>query len=409
MTRRKKLSPEEVRRVLEERLWGRVSLKVYEDAVEELTRIAKERGLTENELDAIIDEIIRRFEKALVQPGEPVGTVAAQSLGEPSTQMTLRTFHYAGVREFNVTLGLPRLIEIVDARRRPSTPIMRIYLDEEHRWDEEKAKEVLRRIESTFVENVASEITVTTFGEAYIKLDPMMLEDKGITVEDVVKVLEKLKLGKVGIDPEDKYRIIIEMPENWDPSKTERVRRKIAQARIKGIKGIGKVIIQKKRVRVDGEERIEYVLVAEGSNLAEVMRVPGVDYRRVETNNIKEIEEVLGIEAARAAIIKEIKDVLDNQGLDVDIRHIMLVADMMTWSGTVKQVGRQGIAGEKPSVLARAAFEMTVQKLTEAAVAGEVDHLVGVTENVIVGQPIPLGTGMVRLYMRLRKKGGGGK
>mgnify|MGYP000064706529 CR=1 FL=1 len=134
--------------------------------------------------------------------------------------------------------------------------------------------------------------------------------------------------------------------------------------------------------------------------LAEVMKIPGVDPRRVFTNNIKEVEEVLGIEAARTAIIREIKDVLDDQGLDVDIRHVMLIADLMTWSGRVKQVGRHGVAGEKPSVIARAAFEMTVQKLAEAAIAGEEDPLVGVTENVIIGQPVPVGTGVVELYMR---------
>ena len=410
MTGEKTLSPDRVEEILREKLYGKVSPRVYEEAVEKLRKVAETRGLTEEELNRVIDEIIIRFYKALVQPGEPVGTVAAQSLGEPSTQMTLRTFHYAGVMEFNVTLGLPRLIEIVDARRKPSTPIMKIYLDEEHRWDEEKAKEVQRRIETTYVENVASSIIVSLIGEAYIELDPEMLQDKGLTVEDVVKVLEKQKLGKVTVDPDNPYMIIIEFPESkWDSMKAERIRRKIATARIKGVKGINRVIIQRDRVIVNGEEKTEYYLLAEGSNLAEVMKVPGVDYRRVYTNNIKEIEEVLGIEAARAAIIREIKDVLEQQGLDVDMRHIMLVADMMTWSGTVKQVGRQGIAGEKPSVLARAAFEMTVQKLTEAAVAGEIDPLVGVTENVIVGQPIPLGTGMVRLYMRLPRRRGSGR
>jgi DNA-directed RNA polymerase subunit A" len=378
--------------LLEEKLKGKVSKQVYEELREKLIEYYKEYGLYVEEVEKIIEETINRYLKSIIEPGEPVGTVAAQSIGEPSTQMTLRTFHYAGVREFNVTLGLPRLIEIVDARKKPGTPIMEIPLDEEHKYDEEKAKKVARMIESTTVENVSREINVDPYEGATIVLDPGMLSDKGVTSEDVMKALEKLKLGRVYQDPEDPNIIHIALrPEKIDYTKIEKVRSKIASTRIKGVKGITKVIIQKR-----GDE---YVLVAEGSNLAEVMRIPGVDYRRVYTNNIAEIEEILGIEAARAAIIKETKEVLEDQGLDVDIRHLMLLADIMTWTGRIRQVGRMGIAGEKPSVLARATFEMTVQKLVEAAVSGETDMLKGVAENVIIGQPIPVGTGMVEVYM----------
>jgi len=132
------------------------------------------------------------------------------------------------------------------------------------------------------------------------------------------------------------------------------------------------------------------------------MRVKGVDPTRTITNNIHEIEKVLGIEAARQALINEIMNVLEEQGLDVDIRHVMLVADLMTRTGTVKQVGRHGVTGEKPSVLARAAFEVTVKHLLDAAARGERDELKGVAENVIIGQLIPLGTSMVKLIMKRR-------
>ncbi len=217
-----------------------------------------------------------------------------------------------------------------------------------------------------------------------------MLEDKGVKISDVVAVLEALNIGEIEVD-EENYTVRVEIPEEYmDYSKMEKIRQKIASARIKGVKGIKKVIIQKR-----GDE---YVLIAEGSNLPEVMRIKGVDWRKVYTNDIMEIERTLGIEAARAAIIREIKSILDDQGLDVDIRHIMLLADVMTWTGRVRQVGRMGVAGEKPSVLARATFEMTVQKLIEAAVSGEVDNLNGVPENIIIGQIIPVGTGLVELY-----------
>ncbi|MCD6301627.1 MAG: DNA-directed RNA polymerase subunit A'' [Staphylothermus sp.] len=392
MSKKKIRSIKQIDSILEEKLRGKVSTLVYNETREKVIEKYKETGLTVEELEKIIEETIIRYEKSMVEPGEAVGTVAAQSIGEPSTQMTLRTFHYAGVREFNVTLGLPRLIEIVDARKKPGTPIMEIPLTEEYKYSEEKAKEVARKIESTTVENVSKEINVDPYEGALIILDPEMLSDKGVKVEDVVNVLEKLRLGKVYVDPEDPYTIHIELrPEKVDYTKIEKIRTKIANAKIKGIRGITKVIIQKR-----GDE---YVLVAEGSNLAEVMKVPGVDYRRIYTNNIAEIEAILGIEAARAAIIREIKEVLEDQGLDVDIRHTMLLADIMTWTGRIRQVGRMGIAGEKPSVLARATFEMTVQKLVEAATEGALDPLLGVTENVIIGQQVPLGTGIVEIYM----------
>nr|WP_157864687.1 DNA-directed RNA polymerase subunit A'' [Thermogladius calderae] len=382
-------SVEELRKRIES-LRGRVSENVVEELEKKLVEVYEKYGLYEEEVDAILGEVAKRYESSLVEPGEPVGTVAAQSLGEPSTQMTLRVFHYAGVREFNVTLGLPRLIEIVDARKRPETPIMEIYLEEEYKNSEEKAKEIARRIESTLIENVAESIVINPYEGAIIKLDPEMLEDKGVKISDVVAVLEALNIGEIEVD-EENYTVRVELPEEYmDYSKMEKIRQKIASARIKGVKGIKKVIIQKR-----GDE---YVLIAEGSNLPEVMRIKGVDWRKVYTNDIMEIERTLGIEAARAAIIREIKSILDDQGLDVDIRHIMLLADVMTWTGRVRQVGRMGVAGEKPSVLARATFEMTVQKLIEAAVSGEVDNLNGVPENIIIGQIIPVGTGLVELY-----------
>ena len=116
------------------------------------------------------------------------------------------------------------------------------------------------------------------------------------------------------------------------------------------------------------------------------------------TNSIIEIGDVFGIEAARNSIIYEATSTLGNAGLDVDVRHIMLVADLMTNDGTVRAIGRNGVSGKKSSVLARAAFEITAAHLLHAAMVGEVDKLEGVTENIIVGQPVTLGTGAIKLY-----------
>ncbi len=381
---------EELEKLVREKLEGKVPPKIVMDTVETLAKYLDK--LSDEEISKVIEMVLEEYYNNAVDPGEPVGTVAAQSIGEPSTQMTLRTFHYAGVRELNVTLGLPRLIELVDAKKTPSTPLMYVYLVEPYNRDESKAKEIARLIEMTKVENVARRVDIDVFSNAVIiELDPEMLEDKGLTVDEVRKALERLKSrrARVRVNEQNPYEIIIEFAEGIDPSKIERLRDRILRIKIKGVKGINKVIIQKREN--------EYVLVCEGSNLAEVMNIPGVDYRRIRTNNVKEVEEVLGIEAARSLLIEEIMDVLEEQGLDVDIRHVMLVADMMTRSGTVKQIGRHGIAGEKDSPLARAAFEVTVKNLVDAAVRGEVDRLWGTAESVIVGSYIPVGTSKVKL------------
>jgi DNA-directed RNA polymerase subunit A" len=313
--------------------------------------------------------------------------------------MTLRTFHYAGVREFNVTLGLPRLIEVLDARRNPSTPMMTIYLDEEHKYDEEKAKEVARMIETTYIENIIKNVEID-FVSASITLlmDLEVMRDKGIDIENVVNVIEKMNIGEVEVQGEDKIIIHTNI---YEINRLQKIKNRIMSTKVKGVKGINRVIVRK--------EKNEYVLYTEGSNLAAVLRIKGVDATRVYTNNIHEIEEVLGIEAARNAIIKEAMGVLEEQGLDVDIRHVMLIADMMTADGTIKQIGRHGVSGEKPSVLARAAFEVTINHLLEASVRGEKDELLGVTENVIVGQIVPVGTGIVQMLMTMRSAKNEGK
>lgn len=385
--------------------------RIYDELLYKLYKTSIEYGLSNEEIVEIRDEVIRTYIRSLIDPGEPVGTVAAQSIGEPGTQMTLRTFHYAGVRELNVTLGLPRLIELVDARKIPETPMMEIYLDEEHKYDEKKALEVARRIEMTRLENVVSNVDLDL--AAYIlliSLDPEMLSDKGLTRDDIIKVLSKSKTlqGRVFPDEDDQYRIIIELPATYDMLKLQKLRDKILKLKLKGIKDIKKVIPQK---RVDPETgKEEFVLLTDGSNLSAVLKVEGVDPTKTKTNSVYEIEMVLGIEAAREALIQEIMDTLGEQGLDVDVRHVMLLADMMTHSGSVKQIGRHGVSGEKPSVLARAAFEVTVKHLFDASAKGEVDYIRGVTENVIIGQIIPVGTSMVNLRMdptRLKAQKGG--
>ena len=361
--------------------------------LKELAEKAIEEGLTDR-LGLLIDKTIEQYEKGKIDAAEACGIVAAQSIGEPGTQMTMRTFHYAGVAEINVTLGLPRLIEIVDARSTPSTPMMTVYLEGAYKVNSDMAKKVANQIEITRLHDIASiNIDVENL-VIFVDLDDKAMERKDISKDDVIERIKKLKkidvkeIGKdLRIELEDVgYKNLLLTAEN------------LKKLKIKGIDGIERVIIRR-------EPEEGYVIYTEGSNLEEVLNIEGVDGKRTTTNDIQSVARVLGIEAARNMIINEAYNTLMEQGLHVDIRHIMLVADTMTVDGTVRAIGRHGVSGEKSSVLSRAAFEITVNHLLRASKRGEVDRLGGVAENIIVGQPIKVGTGAVKLVMGAPSKG----
>ena len=364
----------------------RLPPKVMEELVTKVSNL----GVTKKEFDDICDNVVDSYERSLVEPGEAVGTVAAQSIGEPGTQMTLRTFHYAGVAELSVTQGLPRLIEIVDARNNPSTPTMKIFLDTDFASDRNDARRIARDIEMVLVESVASNVSIDLLRQAIdIRLDPELMEDKGLTVEVVALAIEEKIKGKGEVEAGE--NVIFVYPANDTLAELQRLSEKIREVRVKGISDVTHVVIRKES---DG-----YILYTEGSNLQDALEIEGVNPHRIYTNNLREIYQVLGIEATRNAIIKEAMSVLNEQGMDVDVRHIILVADMMTADGNIRQIGRHGISGSKNSALARAAFEVTIKHLLGAGIAGTKDPLRGITENVILGQLIPLGTGSIDLLM----------
>ncbi|MFW9809292.1 MAG: DNA-directed RNA polymerase subunit A'' [Candidatus Thorarchaeota archaeon] len=364
--------------------------RLPQSVMEELEAKVSSLDISKKEFDEICDNVIESYERSLVEPGEAVGTVAAQSIGEPGTQMTLRTFHYAGVAELSVTQGLPRLIEIVDARNNPSTPTMKIHLDEELAQNRNEAREIARNIEMVLVESVASNVSIDLLRQAIdIRFDPELMEDKGLTVEAVAEAIQEKIKAKGEVEASD--NTIFVYPANETLADLQRLSEKIREVRVKGINNVTHVVIRKES---DG-----YVLYTEGSNLEDALEVGGVNPHRIYTNNLREIFQVLGIEATRNAIIQEAMSVLNEQGMDVDVRHIILVADMMTADGTIRQIGRHGISGSKNSALARAAFEVTIKHLLGAGIAGTRDPLRGITENVILGQLIPLGTGAIDLLM----------
>ncbi len=332
------------------------------------------------------------YDRAKVEPGQAVGIVTAQSLGEPGTQMTLRTFHFAGIRERNVTLGLPRLIELVDARKKPTTPTMDIYLEESIKNDREKAIEVAKNVLQTRVSALAS-YEMDYKSEIILKLDRDVMADREVTAEDIELALSSNKKFKIEAS---ESTIVLKFVEETDAPGALAIRNKVLNTTVKGVPSIERITL----VQNDGE----WVIQTTGSNLQKVLGIEGIDKRKVRTNNVLEIAETLGIEAARNALINELNSTLEDQGLEVDDRYIMLVSDLMCSRGHMQQIGRHGVAGSKDSVLARAAFEITVPTIARAALAGEIEKLRGVTENVIVGSNIPIGSGTVDLYMQVSKK-----
>lgn len=364
--------------------------------VEEITQAANRNNLSDDELNTLVIKVKEAYEREEVEPGESVGTIAAQSVGEPGTQMTMRTFHYAGVVELNVTLGLPRLIEVVDARKKISTPTMDIYFTEEYRDDEEFIRKMGNKIGKITLNDVIKNFNVNYMDNTIsAEIDQDILDERRLELDEVTSVIEKtFKHVKI-----NNNLLSFETTFSKDEEKMQQGIRelrlladKIRDLQISGVKGIGKVVIR--------HEHNEWVIHTEGSNIGAILKIDGVDIVRTITNDIFEIEKVLGIEAARNAIIHELYTTMEEQGLSVDIRHIMLVADMMTVDGVVKSIGRHGISGEKSSVLARAAFEETGKHLLNASIRGETDDLTGIIENVIVGQPIPHGTGSVGVVMK---------
>jgi len=358
----------------------------------EVSEKAKTHKLGKKQKKRLMEEIIKRYRLRSVDPHESAGIVAAQSIGEPGTQMTMRTFHYAGVAEINVTLGLPRLIEIVDARRVPSTPMMVVYSNDDIKNDIDAVRKVASQIEMSTVIDVCDVVTDVANMQITVQPDRSKMERKGITLEDIESQLKKSRTIQGVIDKQgDTFIITSETPSY---KKLQDLLENIKSLRITGVTGITRAIIRKSP---DG-----HIIYTEGSNLAKVFEIKGVDTSKTTTNSITEIYEVLGVEAARQSIVNEAHNTLSEQGLSVDLRHLTLVADIMTNDGDVKAIGRHGISGRKSSVLARAAFEITAQHLLQAGIMGEIDTLNGVAENIIVGQPVTVGTGGVKLVFTPR-------
>jgi DNA-directed RNA polymerase subunit A'' len=344
-------------------------------------------------LKKILEAVYVEYLATRAEPGTSIGVIAAESVGEPSTQMTLNTFHFAGVSEMQVTMGLPRIIEIFDARKEPKTPVMEVYLQPPYNKGTDIRKIAQQIKETTLRAYITSISTDITVPEVVIELNKELMALASVDEAVIPKIVEKglkgykakIEKGKLKIQPTGKEENINDI---------YKIKDKVKTLFINGVKGVTQVLPVK---RED-----EYLIITAGSNLKDIMKFPFVDQTRTRSNDLFEVHKVLGIEAARQTIIDETMAVIKNQGLNIDIRHIMLIADMMTMSGEVQGINRTGIVRDKQSVLARASFETPLKHIINAALVGEVDHLHSVIENVMLNQPVPIGTGLPQLIAKAR-------
>jgi len=358
------------------------------EILNDVKRICKERRLNHSQKMKLIDEIKKEYLKNSFEPGEAIGIISAQSISEPATQMTMRTFHFAGSVGVRVTLGLPRLIEIFDARKEPTTPMMTLYLKKKYntKKDSEKmAEEIIEKKLRNFVNTVSLDLT-----NKKIKIKPKPIKKNKI--KNIVSMLNKkfktyktkTKENIVTIESKEKELAVKDL---------QKIKRRILDSYVSGIQHVENTLVLK--------EGNDWIIKTFGSNFLKILEYDEIDAMRSYTNNVHEVVAVLGIEAARNAIIKETKATMQQQGLDVDDRHIILVADIMTFSGEIKAIGRYGIAGMKSSVLTRAGFEETIKHLIRASVRQEEDNFDAIFDNVMVNQQVPIGTGMFELISKL--------
>ncbi|CAI4310383.1 AMM_1a_G0007560.mRNA.1.CDS.1 [Saccharomyces cerevisiae] len=410
-------------------------------------RVLQEYRLTKQAFDWVLSNIEAQFLRSVVHPGEMVGVLAAQSIGEPATQMTLNTFHFAGVASKKVTSGVPRLKEILNVAKNMKTPSLTVYLEPGHAADQEQAKLIRSAIEHTTLKSVtiASEIyydpdprsTVIPEDEEIIQLhfslldeeaeqsfdqqspwllrlelDRAAMNDKDLTMGQVgerIKQTFKNDLFVIWSEDNDEKLIIrcrVVRPKSLD-SETEaeedHMLKKIENTMLenitlRGVENIERVVMMKYDRKVPsptGEyvKEPEWVLETDGVNLSEVMTVPGIDPTRIYTNSFIDIMEVLGIEAGRAALYKEVYNVIASDGSYVNYRHMALLVDVMTTQGGLTSVTRHGFNRSNTGALMRCSFEETVEILFEAGASAELDDCRGVSENVILGQMAPIGTG----------------
>ncbi|KAI7830730.1 hypothetical protein BC939DRAFT_392603 [Gamsiella multidivaricata] len=376
-----------------------------EDVSEEVKKIVNNKlCVTERHMERFLYICWDKFMKAKIEPASAVGAVGAQSIGEPGTQMTLKTFHFAGVASMNITLGVPRIKEIINAAKVIATPIITTRLV--NNMDVKAARIVKGRIEKTMLGDIAEFIEeVYKPDECYIgvRLDMdairrLQLETDLDEVAKAIGLAPKLKIGTNNVQSHkpDRLRIYVQ---SKDPAglyySIKQLKRALPEIIIKGLPQVNRAVINE--IQGSGGKK---ELLVEGYGLRELMNTEGVVGTQTRSNHVMEVWKVLGIEAARRTIFDEIKSVMDSHGLTIDPRHVMLLGDIMTSKGEVLGITRFGIAKMKDSVMMLASFEKTTDHLFEAALYSKKDAIEGVSECIIMGIPMSIGTGLFKLIKR---------
>lgn len=346
--------------------------------------------VTKSQLKEFLNTCWIKYVKSKVEPGTTVGAIGAQSIGEPGTQMTLKTFHFAGVASMNVTLGVPRIKEIINAAKNISTPIIssKLYDDQ----SEPSARIVKGRLEKTYLGDIASVIEESYRNDfsaisVFIDMEAIQKLQLELKLSDITNAIAKDKKLKVKKDDvkenHNKNRIRIYIPPGPDSYHVTRsLKRSLPNVVVTGIPGITRAIIN-----INEKENKRKELLVEGYGLLDVMTTEGIIGTRTTSNHVMEVQNVLGIEAARTAIINEIDNVMSSHGMGIDNRHIQLLSDSMTFKGEVLGITRFGIAKMKDSVLMLASFEKTTDHLFNAAFHAKKDAIEGVSDSIIMGNP----------------------
>jgi DNA-directed RNA polymerase II subunit RPB1 len=398
--------------------------------------------------DYIVEHIRTKFVESLAHPSEMVGVIAAQSIGEPATQLTLNTFHLAGVSAASKTVrGVPRLKEILSVSKNMKTPTMKIHFKEEYKFDQAKCLELMNNIRIVRFKDIVTTSKIffdpnncyyedvhfieqyklfASDNEAQSKTSPWLLRlqfDKESMLKyslDMIQIHQKLLeyygdntiSCKFNDDNDDNliFRIKLNLSDsqitNADDTLTELKALEyniLEKLIIKGTENIEKVTI----VEEDGsrfnpvtgkfEKQSECVVYTDGTNLKEIFSIPYIDHSITTTNNINEIYEVFGIEAARQALYDEIQEVMDS--ITINYRHTSLLIDVMTNKGYIISIDRHGINRGDIGPLAKCSFEETTDKLVKAGMYAEYDKMNGVSANIILGQIVPAGTGDVHVII----------
>jgi DNA-directed RNA polymerase II subunit RPB1 len=416
-------------------------------------KIINKEHFTEEAWSTIVDLVVLKDWKAWAQPGEFVGIIAAQSIGEPATQMTLNTFHLAGVSsKSNMTRGVPRLKEMLKVTKNPKATALTVYLKPSFRENKDRVREVAQDLELTVMKDIVNRVavyydptdeasvleedrellkfyemfesreTATDSEEATqakwskwllrLEFDRETMFNRNITIDDVNFVLADKFTNQINMIYSDfnSQRLVmrIRLATGDNTYGDDLVGIKKLQNRIlnniviRGLPGIRSASFRKdkdKKELIDGEYKVieQYVLDTDGSNFIEVMNHPAVDGNKIYSTNVHDIYQQLGIEAARSALFQEINVLFAEAG--INYRHMGLLCDWMTRIGRFMTVDRYGINKNDTGPLSKASFEETERVMLKAALYGEIDPVTGISANIMTGQPLRGGTAFTQILL----------